>query len=256
MRIGAGGEGKFADERAAEFEKLLGELAIFARVDDVDSGAEDGDGASARHDGSLVGHGIDAAGEAADDDESTVGKVLGKTLGHAEAVRGGMAGADDGDGGLKQDAGIAAHVEDERGIVDFGKVFGIKTRSPWLTSVTPGTVASFFSSSSARRSELPSAMDWALAAGRPVASSSVSEARKMSSTLGNVLKETADTGGAKLRGEGECEHLAVARGDLRNGCFGHKTSMKGSVAECGAGSHGKMLAETRRLARGVGDLQS
>ncbi len=76
VRIGAGGERKFADQRAAEFEDLLGELAIFARVDDIDAGAEDGDGASAGLHRSLVGDGIDAAGHAADDDQAAVGEVL------------------------------------------------------------------------------------------------------------------------------------------------------------------------------------
>jgi hypothetical protein len=38
-----------------------------------------------------------------------------------------------------------------------------------------------------------------------------------------------------LRGESKCEHLAIAGGDLRNGCFRHKRSMKGSLAGVAAG---------------------
>ena len=129
VRIGAGGERKFADQRAAQFEDLLAELAIFAGIDDIDAGAEDGDGASAGLHGSLVGDGVDAAGHAADDDQAAVGEVLREPLGHAEAVGRGVAGADDGDGGVEQNAGIAAHVEDERRIVDFGQVRGVELRA-------------------------------------------------------------------------------------------------------------------------------
>ena len=44
--LGPVAEGKFADQGAAQFEDLLGELAVFARIDDIDAGAEDGDGAA------------------------------------------------------------------------------------------------------------------------------------------------------------------------------------------------------------------
>jgi len=69
-----------------------------------------------------VGDGVDAARHAANDDESAVGKVLREPLGHAESVGSGMAGADDGDGGVEQDAGIAAYVKDQGRVVDFGEV--------------------------------------------------------------------------------------------------------------------------------------
>ena len=126
VRIGVGAERKFADQRAAQLQYLLGELAIFARINHVNPGAEDCDGAAARLHRSPVRDRIDAAGHAANNHQAAVHQILRETLRHAETVRRRVARADHRDSHLQQNPRIAPHVKHKRRIVDLSKVRGIK----------------------------------------------------------------------------------------------------------------------------------
>ncbi len=217
--FGRGGEGKFADQRATEFEDLLGELAIFARIDDIDSGAEDGDGAAAGLDRSLVGDGIDAAGHAADDDESAVGKVLGETLGHAQAVGGGVASADDGDSDLKQDARIATDVEDEWRIVNFGKVLGVELRAHG-DQRDSGGLGQLFQLLIGEAERVPEGDGLGAGGGQTGGFEFGERGAEDVFHLGNALEEAADTSGAKLRSAARARAFRD-RARRRRRCFRH-----------------------------------
>jgi hypothetical protein len=62
---------------------------------------------------------VDAARHATNNDQSLGGKIAGKALSHARAIRRGMTRADHGDPGLGQHVGIAADIQDEGRIIDF-----------------------------------------------------------------------------------------------------------------------------------------
>jgi len=122
-----------------------------------------------------------------------------------------VAGADNGDAGLEKDARVAANVEDERRVIDLGEVLGVESE-PMATRVTPGTLASFFNSSSARRSE--SRGRWIGQRPLGVGGFEFGEggAEDVFYTR-DALKKAADTGGTELRSERKGKHLPVAGRD-------------------------------------------
>ena len=71
---------------------------MFTGLDFADGIAKDGDGDAAGIHGGLMSNGIDAEGEARDDDDAAFGELEGKFVGYLFAIRGVFSGADDGDG--------------------------------------------------------------------------------------------------------------------------------------------------------------
>ena len=81
-------------------ERRIGEPeepAIARWLHIVERTAEHGDGAASHRDRSLVGDGVDPAGQSADDGQSFSGEDLGDSLGAPKPSLGGIARADDGD---------------------------------------------------------------------------------------------------------------------------------------------------------------
>ena len=76
---------------------FFGEFLILRRVEVVEAGPEDGDGAAFGGEGALVGGGVDAAGEAAVDREAGVGELVGEFFRALGRVVAGLPRADDAD---------------------------------------------------------------------------------------------------------------------------------------------------------------
>ena len=100
-------------------QNLFRQPRVLLGIDDVDAGAEHGDGLAFGRDGAAMAGGIDSAGHPTDNDQSLGRKVAGQTLGHAGSVGRGMARSDDRNAGLRQQFGIPAHIKKKRWIVDF-----------------------------------------------------------------------------------------------------------------------------------------
>ena len=88
---------ELADQGPALGQDSGGQLGIRRRVDDVDAGAEHGQGHPARLQGSQVGGRVHAEGQAADDHHPGLGQVGGEPLGDCLAVRRRAPGAHDRD---------------------------------------------------------------------------------------------------------------------------------------------------------------
>src|SRR5205807_5234653 len=76
------GEGRGAGAELGEDETSLGDgaekAAVGLRIDDVDPGAEHGDGRRAGVEGGPVGYGVDAEGQAGDDGRACGGETPGQ----------------------------------------------------------------------------------------------------------------------------------------------------------------------------------
>ena len=96
------------------------ELGVRRRVVAVDPAAEHGDGDAVRLERAAMGLGVDAAREAADDDETRRGEVATEAPRDCGAVPGARTGADDGDGSAREQLrlGLAAEEEPRRRVVD------------------------------------------------------------------------------------------------------------------------------------------
>ena len=68
-----------------------------------------------------MGSRINATGKPAEDHEAARGEIACQALGHANAVRSRMAGANYGNAGLRKRSNVAANVEHKWGIVDLPK---------------------------------------------------------------------------------------------------------------------------------------
>ena len=88
----------FAGDYAAFCDDFFGELGVFGGVNAFDFGAEDGDGGAATGKGAAGGDGVNAVGEAGDDDNSLFRQGFGEVVGDFFPVFAVFAGADDGDG--------------------------------------------------------------------------------------------------------------------------------------------------------------
>ncbi len=122
--VGGTVEGKLGDDGAGGGDAFE-EFGVFGREDEVDAGAEDGDGAALGGEGALMGGGVDAAGAAAGDGDADVGELIGEAAGGFEAVAGDLPGADDGDGVFVAVGEGAFDVEDDGRVVDLAEEFGV-----------------------------------------------------------------------------------------------------------------------------------
>jgi len=97
------------------------EPLVRARVDDVDAGAEDGDGDAAGIEGGGVRGGVDAARQAGDHRDAGGDQLRGEVAGGVERVGRGAARADDGDRGQARQGEVAAEEERRRRVGDLAQ---------------------------------------------------------------------------------------------------------------------------------------
>ncbi len=108
-RHGAGStRGAYSETDEAGRADARRQLGVRRRVVAVDPAAEDGDRRASGLESSTVRLAVDAAREAADDDEAGCGELTSEHASDLRAVRRACAGADDGDGGPAQGRAPAA----------------------------------------------------------------------------------------------------------------------------------------------------
>ena len=95
-RVDGGAGGVFGGEGAAAVENAFGQRAVFGGVDAVQPVAEDGYGGQAVVEGSRVGGGVDAVGQAADDMRTIGDQIADKAVGVVSPLRGSVACAHEG----------------------------------------------------------------------------------------------------------------------------------------------------------------
>ena len=110
---------------------------IFLGINNVHASAENGHRLPFRIDGAAVGCGVDAASQAAENDQSTVGQIAGQALCHPQSVGRGMASAHDRDSRLANRVHIAAYIKDERRIVNLLQLRRDRSESSRQTTETP-----------------------------------------------------------------------------------------------------------------------
>ena len=115
---GAGSQGELGDQYAA-LGDLRGKLGLGARVDDVDSGAEHGDGRARAAESAAMRRGVDAEREARDDRQAGIAQRARETFGVSAALSGAIAAADYGDCRPLEQIDAAMGVEQRRRIGDF-----------------------------------------------------------------------------------------------------------------------------------------
>jgi hypothetical protein len=119
-------DGLFGQQQAPGGD-VGGKGGVFGRVDHVDAAGHRGDGAGGQ--GGGMGGGVDAARQARDDDEARLTEIGGERAGHAQAERGGVAGAHEGDHRPGKEVGPAAEPQERRRIGDVGQGCGVVGRA-------------------------------------------------------------------------------------------------------------------------------
>lgn len=98
LAVGRSLEGELGDDGAMAIGDFFGEGEVLRRIELHESGSEDANGATFCGNCSLMGGGIDAAGQPGDDGQSGPGELEGKLAGGFAAVVCEFAGAHDADG--------------------------------------------------------------------------------------------------------------------------------------------------------------
>ena len=112
-----------------------------------------------------------------------------------------MAGADDGNGGLEQDAGVAADVEDQRRIVDFGEVGGIELRAQ-SNQRDAGRFGELFQLVVGEAKRVSEGDGLGADGGQAGGFQFGERGAEDVFDVGDALEEAADTGGSQLRSAG------------------------------------------------------
>ena len=118
-RLGCGA-GLDLREDHATFADFAVKALVFLRVDHVDTAGDHGD--RARLQGSGMGTGIDAAGQSRDHHEASLSQVGGKPFGETPSVQRGVAGADHGDGGPRQQMTLAHDADQRRRVLNVNQI--------------------------------------------------------------------------------------------------------------------------------------
>src|SRR5260370_13978400 len=120
---------KFTDDGAA-LQYFFVEFLVFFGIADVNARPENPNGAAMGIHRSLMPYGVDAAGQAADDDQSAGCKVMAEPLGHLCAVKRRATRAHDADAGQVQNLWIASDIKQDRRGVNLQKCLGILLLRP------------------------------------------------------------------------------------------------------------------------------
>ncbi len=138
LAVGLRAHGELGDD-GARGGNFFGEGLVFRRVELEEAAAEDGDGAALRGEGGLVGGGVDAPGEAADNRNAGVGELVGEFFRGVRSVMTGLARADDADGMAVAFEDFAKDVKGGWWIVDFAEE-GRVVRRGWGEDFGAGIV--------------------------------------------------------------------------------------------------------------------
>ena len=111
LPVRAPAEGIFRNDGPSRSDDAARESAVLGRVEPVERGADDGDGAAAAEEGAFGGFGVDPPRESGNDAPSRLREAVGEGAGLFAAVRGGPPGADDRDARKGQRRGVAGDVE-------------------------------------------------------------------------------------------------------------------------------------------------
>src|SRR5260370_10124416 len=115
---------KFTDDGAA-LQYFFVEFLVFFGIADVNARPENPNGAAMGIHRSLMPYGVDAAGQAADDDQSAGCEVMAEPLGHLCAVKRRATRAHDADAGQVQNLWFASDIKQDRRVVKSLKGVGI-----------------------------------------------------------------------------------------------------------------------------------
>src|SRR3989441_10285224 len=113
-------QGKFTDDGAA-LQYFFVEFLVFFGIADVNARPENPNGAAMGIHRTLMAHGVDAAGQATDDDQSAGCQVMAEPLGHLRAVKRRATCAHDADTGQVQNLWIASDIKQDRRVVNLQK---------------------------------------------------------------------------------------------------------------------------------------
>src|SRR5438552_1999009 len=121
LRAGESAHRKLGNQRSADGEDLIGEPGVFLGINDIRAGVKHRNCFSLGCNRTPMSGSIHSARESTEDHEAPPGELAGQPLGHANAVRSWMTGADHGNAGLRECCDVAAHVEDKWRIVDLAE---------------------------------------------------------------------------------------------------------------------------------------
>src|SRR4051812_35048564 len=104
---------------------------MFAWINDIDAGSEDGDGSAACAQTAPVGGAVGPPGQAADDQQTATGELVPESPGHLQRVWRRCTRADNRDRRPREDVRPAANPQ-------HGRRIGNRAQKRWVALVVPG----------------------------------------------------------------------------------------------------------------------